>query len=83
MYWVLKRDGVAGAEAVAKAAEEAFQQYPHWHTSEHQEQPVRKAFYKALIDTGVDALVEVCQSLLKLLRRPTICWPPRPRSAAR
>jgi type I restriction enzyme R subunit len=71
VYWLLKRDGVDSADAVAKAAEEAFREYPHWQTSEHQEQEVRRAFYKALIDAGVDAVVEVCESLLQMLRRAT------------
>jgi type I site-specific restriction-modification system R (restriction) subunit len=69
VYWLLKRDGVAKADEVAKAAEEAFQEYPHWQTSGHQEQAIRRTFYKALIDAGVDAVVEVCESLLKMLRR--------------
>ena len=30
--------------------DEAFRQYPHWQTSTHQEQDVRKAIYKALLE---------------------------------
>jgi type I restriction enzyme, R subunit len=59
VYWLLKKDGITQAEAVAKAAGEAFEQYPHWQTSSHQEQEVRKAFYKALINAGVQGVVDV------------------------
>jgi len=69
VYWLLKRDGVPKASEVAKATSEAFDQYPHWQTSSHQEQEVRKSFYKALIDAGVDGVVEIAQNILKMLRR--------------
>jgi len=71
VYWLLKRDGmeVAKADQVAGQAEEAFAQYPHWQTSSHQEQEVRKSFYKALINAGVDAVVDVAQNILRMLRR--------------
>ena len=71
VYWLLKRDGVPKASEVAKATGEAFDQYPHWQTSSHQEQEVRKSFYKALIDAGVDGVVDVAQNILKMLRRAT------------
>jgi len=71
VYWLLKRDGVPKASEVAKATSEAFDQYPHWQTSSHQEQEVRKSFYKALIDAGVDGVVDVAQNILKMLRRAT------------
>ena len=53
VYWLLRKEGIAQADTVAKAAGQAFEQYPHWQTSSHQEQEVRKAFYKALINAGV------------------------------
>lgn len=68
VYWLLKRQGVAKADEVAKAAAEAFDQNPHWQTSSHQEQEVRKSFYKALISAGVDGVVEVAQNILKMLK---------------
>ena len=46
-------------------------QYPHWQTSSHQEQEVRKSFYKALINAGVQGVVDVAQGILKMLRRAT------------
>jgi type I restriction enzyme R subunit len=67
--WYLRQNGVEKADEVARATEEAFQKYPHWQTSGHQEQEVRKSFYKALINAGVDGVVELAQSILKMLRR--------------
>ena len=52
VYWLLQREGIAQAGAVARAAAEAFVRHPHWATSSHQEQEVRKALYKALIRCG-------------------------------
>jgi type I restriction enzyme R subunit len=69
VFWLLKKEGVEKADEVAKAAAQAFEQYPHWQTSTHQEQEVRRAFYKALITAGVDGVVELAQNILKMLRR--------------
>ena len=54
--------------AFDEAAAEAFEQNPHWQSSSHQEQEVRKSFYKALISAGVDGVVEVAQNILKMLK---------------
>jgi type I restriction enzyme R subunit len=69
VFYVLKADGVKDPLKAAQAVEAAFQQHPHWQTSEHQEQDVRRAIYKSLIDAGVEAVVEVATKLMKLLRR--------------
>ena len=69
VFYVLKSDGVEDPLKAAQAVEAAFQQYPHWQTSEHQEQDVRRSIYKALIDAGIEAVVEVATKLMKLLRR--------------
>ena len=69
VFWLLKKEGVEKADEVAKAAALCFEQYPHWQTSEHQEQEVRRAFYKALISAGVDGVVDVAQNILRMLRR--------------
>jgi type I restriction enzyme R subunit len=69
VFYVLKTDGVEEPLKAAQAVEAAFQQYPHWQTSEHQEQDVRRSIYKALIDAGIEAVVEVATKLMKLLRR--------------
>lgn len=69
VYWILKKEGVEKADQVAQAAGEAFEKYPHWRTSDHQEQEVRRSFYKALIDAEVDGVVDLAQQILKTLRR--------------
>ncbi len=69
VYWLLKKQGVEQADTVARAAGEAFEQYPHWQTSGRQEQEVRKSFYKALINAGVQGVVDIAQGILKMLRR--------------
>jgi type I restriction enzyme R subunit len=69
VFYVLKTDGVKDPLKAAQAVEAAFEQYPHWQTSEHQEQDVRRSIYKALIDAGIEAVVEVATKLMKLLRR--------------
>ena len=69
VYWLLQHDGVEQADAVAREAEQAFGAYPHWQTSSHQEQELRRSFYKALITAGVDSVVDVAQRILNMLRR--------------
>jgi type I restriction enzyme, R subunit len=67
--YVLKTDRVRDPLKAAQAVEAAFQQYPHWQTSEHQEQDVRRSIYKARIDAGIEAVVELATKLMELLRR--------------
>jgi type I restriction enzyme R subunit len=70
VYWMLQRRGVGKALEAARAVDEAFRQYPHWQTSTHQEQDVRKAVYKALLDADItDGLADVATGILKMLRR--------------
>jgi type I restriction enzyme R subunit len=70
IYYVLKKDGVPDPLKVAGKVEEAFERSPHWRTSERQAQDLRRALYKALIDTGVEEdVVEVASRLMKVLRR--------------
>ena len=69
VFWLLQREGVGSADEVAKAAAAAFEENPHWQSSSHQEQAVRKSLYKALITAGVDSVVDLAQRLMKMLRR--------------
>jgi type I restriction enzyme R subunit len=69
VYWLLERDGVAKAQDVAQAAAAAFEENPHWQSSSHQEQAVRKSLYKAMISAGIEGVVELAQRLMKMLRR--------------
>ena len=69
VYWYLNKSDVPEALDVARKASTAFEQFPHWQTSTHQEQDVRRALYKALIDAGVDDVVDVAQGIMRMLRR--------------
>ena len=55
--------------SAAEVVEAAFEQFAHWQVSEAQEREVRKSIFKALIDAGVEAIAEVADKLMKLLRR--------------
>ena len=72
VLWYLKKEDVAQAEEVAQRTATAFEAYPHWQTSSHQEQQVRKALYKALIDAGADGVVELANGVLRMLRRASV-----------
>ena len=72
VLWYLKKEDVAQAEEVARRAAAAFEAHPHWQASDHQEQEVRKALYKALIDTGADGVVELAIGVLRMLRRASL-----------
>ena len=69
VFYVLKLDGVHDPLRAAQTIERAFAQFPHWQVSEAQEREVRKSLFKALIDAGVEAVAEVADRLLRLLRR--------------
>jgi type I restriction enzyme R subunit len=69
VFWMLQRQEVPKALEVATAVATAFGLHPHWQTSAHQEQDVRKAIYKALINAGVEGVVDVAGNILKMLRR--------------
>ena len=68
-YYLLKQDGVAEAMRVAEQVSDAFDKHPHWQTSERQEQEVRVKLYKALLDVGVEKVVDGATKLMRLLRR--------------
>jgi type I restriction enzyme R subunit len=67
--WFLRQEGVPKAEEVARQVAAAFAEFPHWQTSGHQEQGLRKALYKALLGGGVSTVVEYAQRILAMLRR--------------
>jgi type I restriction enzyme R subunit len=69
VFYMLKTDGVGDPLKAAQAVDAAFQEHPHWQTSEHQKQDVLRSIYKALIDAGIEAVVEVATKLMKLLSR--------------
>ncbi len=67
VYFHLQQQGLEQALEVGKAAARAFEQYPHWQSSRHQEKDLRTAFYKALIAAGVDGIVDIVDSVLRML----------------
>lgn len=68
-YWFFKHEGIENPINVAKEASEAFENHPHWHSSERQEQEVRRSLYKTLINSKVESVVEIASKLIKMLRR--------------
>ena len=69
MRWFLQQEGVPGAEEVARAVAAALAEFPHWQTSGHQEQGLRKGLYKALLGGGVSTVVDHAQRIMAMLRR--------------
>jgi type I restriction enzyme R subunit len=69
VYWMLDRQGVGQAHQVAQSAQAAFAEHPHWQSSSHEEQAVRKSLYKGLIDAGIEGVVEIAQAIMEMLRR--------------
>ena len=71
VFWLLRREGVARAEQVAREVAAGFERFPHWQRSADQEREVRKCLYKSLLDAGVERVVELADRLLTMLRRAT------------
>ncbi|MBI3616570.1 MAG: HsdR family type I site-specific deoxyribonuclease [Candidatus Omnitrophica bacterium] len=69
VLWYLKKEGLSDSDGVARAVDVAFVTYPHWRSSSPQERELRKALYKALIDSGVDDVVDLATGVLRMLRR--------------
>jgi type I restriction enzyme R subunit len=69
VFWYLKREGLAGAEGIAREVEKAFLEFPHWGSDTAQERELRKRMYRIMIDAGVDRVVELVDKLLRVLRR--------------
>ena len=69
VFWYLRREGIAGAEKIAREVEEALGELPHWERDAAQERKLRRRMYKIMIDAGVDKVVELVDKLLQMLRR--------------
>jgi len=67
--WLLRKGGLSNADIIAQEISAAFEQHPHWQRSERQERDLRRSIYKALIDSGVENVVELADRLLTMLRR--------------
>ncbi len=68
VYWLLQREGIDAAEAIARQAADAFARYPHWKQSEEQERQVRMALYKGLVQADIDNL-DLVDQILRVLER--------------
>lgn len=69
VFWYLRREGIAGAERIARKVEKALGELPHWEKDAAQERKLRRRMYKIMIDAGVDKVVELVDKLLRMLRR--------------
>lgn len=69
VFYILKNAGVSEPLGLATTVERSFQDHPHWQRSERQAQELRRALYRALIDAGVEDVVELVQHIMRVLRR--------------
>ena len=69
-FWLLNREGLTGADAVAGSMERVFGSNPHWRDAPAQERQVRVALYRLLIDAGVEdeSLSRFVEAVLALLK---------------
>ncbi len=69
VFWLLKREGVAKAETAAREAAGAFERFPYWESSSEQERGLRRLLFKALLDAGVERVVDFAERIMRMLRR--------------
>ncbi len=65
--WLFKKEGVANAEENAKQMKGAFEQYPHWKTSEAHQREITKQFYKILVKSGIKNYIDVVRKIMQIL----------------
>jgi len=65
--WLFKKEGIANAEENAKQMKGAFEQYPHWKTSEAHQREITKQFYKILVKSGIKNYVDVVREIMQIL----------------
>jgi hypothetical protein len=66
--WFLKQEGVPKADEVARQVAAALAECPHWQTSSHQEQELRKGLYKALLAGGIPTATDYAERITAMLR---------------
>jgi type I restriction enzyme R subunit len=66
--WYLKQEGVEKADDIARQVAAAFAGFPHWQTSGHQAQELRKALYKALLGGGIATIRDYAERIMTMLR---------------
>lgn len=69
VFWLLKKEGVANAENVARKASESFRQFPHWENSSEQERSLRVALFKLLLEAGIENVAAFAERIMKMLGR--------------
>ena len=70
VYWLLRRDHIAAAEAIARDLVSTFREYPHWATSSRQGRELRLSLYKVLRAHGIkEGLSERVKQIMGILRR--------------
>jgi type I restriction enzyme R subunit len=69
VFWLLKREGVARAEAVALEMATVFNKFPHWRTSEQQAREVRRALYGLLGTEKIKDVPGLAERIMTVLRR--------------
>ncbi len=71
VQFFLRREQVAGAETAGKTMAGAFEQFPHWRTSEEHGRRLRTALYVALRQAGVatDTLSGYAGRIMAMLER--------------
>jgi type I restriction enzyme R subunit len=70
IYWILKNEQITQSEEIAKSMNKAFDQYPHWKTSEEQERKIKAEMYKIFGKNKVSLkkAVEIVTKLCKILK---------------
>ncbi len=69
VFWYLDREGLVGAEKIAREVEKVLGELPYWERDAAQERKLRTRLYKVMIDAGVDEVVGLVDKLLRMLRR--------------
>ncbi|NWF76769.1 MAG: type I restriction endonuclease subunit R [Nitrospirae bacterium] len=65
--WLFKKEGVVNAEENAIQMKKAFEQYPHWKTSEAHQREITKQFYKILVKAGIKNCVDIVKKVMRIL----------------
>jgi len=67
VYWVLKENGLEGAELIAKEISDHFVSHEGWDGNDETLRSLKTALYKTLMKTALkDNMVEVAERILKL-----------------
>jgi len=66
--WLFKQEGIPNAEETAMKMKEAFEENPHWKTSEEQQRIVRNKLYSLLVKAGfAEKVADIGKRIMKIL----------------